>query len=157
VPTEDTIIQAAKDVYAYVKGRHPGIALAGRSLGTGVVAKLASEYKVSGLILISPYDSIAALADNHYPLFPSRWLIKDKFDSASHAPKINGKVLILLAAEDKVIPLKHSLTFIEALKNGQSDKLFSQRVKVDIYADADHNNLHLRPGFMQQIRYFLQE
>jgi pimeloyl-ACP methyl ester carboxylesterase len=156
-PTESTIIRAAKDVYAHIKQRHPVIALVGRSLGTGVVATLASEYKVSHLILISPYDSMVELAFNHYPIFPASFLLKDKFDSASRAQGITGKVLIILAAEDKIIPLKHSQRFIEALKNGQSDKLFDQRVKVQVYEDADHNNLHLHPGFMHQISDFLRE
>ena len=156
-PTESTIIQAAQDVYAHVKQRHPVIAIVGRSLGTGVAVTLASENKVSGLILISPYDSIVELAFSHYPFFPTRWLLKDKFDSASLAAKISSKILIILAAEDKVIPPKHSKRFIEALKKGQSNEPFAERVRVQVYKDADHNNLHLDPGFMRQIREFLRE
>jgi pimeloyl-ACP methyl ester carboxylesterase len=156
-PTERTIIQAAKDVYAYVSVYHHSVALVGRSLGTGVAVTLASEYKVPQLILISPYDSIAALASSHYPFFPAFLLVKDKFDSASRAAKVNGKVLNIMAVEDKVVPLKHSLMFIKALENDQSKQGLKDRVTTQIFKDADHNNLHLHPDFTQLIRDFLRE
>lgn len=156
-PKESTIIQAAKDVYVYVSAHHHCVALVGRSLGTGVAVILASEYKVSQVILISPYDSIVELASSHYPFFPAFLLVKDKFDSVSRAAKISGKVLNIMAAEDKVVPLKHSLRFIKSLENGQSKKQLKGRVTTQVYNDADHNNLHLHLGFMELIRDFLQE
>ena len=154
-PTESTIIQAAKDVYAYVTAHHHSVALVGRSLGTGVAIKLASEYIVPKLVLISPYDSIADLAFNHYPFFPARLLIKDKFENISQAAKISSKILNIIAAEDTVIPLQHSQKFIDALKSTQSNTQFEQRVTTQIYTDVNHNNLHLHPSFMPLIHNFL--
>lgn len=157
LPSENTIIQAAKDVYAYVSSHHQNIALVGRSLGTGVAVKLAGEYPVSKLVLISPYDSLVALAYTHYPFFPARWLLKDQFDSVSSAENITAKILIILAAQDRVIPIQHSQNLIRALKIGRSDKIFRESVHVQVYQNADHNNVHLSPGFMTQIRGFLQD
>jgi hypothetical protein len=120
--------------------------LVGRSLGTGVAIKLAREKGVSHLVLISPYDSIASVAMTHYPFFPI-WLIKDKFDSRSRAATIDVNTLIILANDDEVIPLKHSHNLIKAFKNVTPiTKIFDQ---------ADHNNVHLKEGFMTIIRRFL--
>jgi len=156
-PAENTIIQAARDVYTYVSHRHHSPALVGRSLGTGVAVNLASEYAVPRLVLISPYGSIDEVASSHYPFLPTRWLLKDKFESASLANEITANVLIIMAADDKVIAPKHSLDFVEAFKKDLSSKELSQRLKIQIYADADHNNVHLHSGFLQQISDFLGE
>jgi len=104
------------------------------------------EYAVSHLVLISPYDSIANVAAKHYPFFP-RSLIKDKFDSVSWASKISAKTLIVMARDDDIIPISHSQRLLEALKHTQPISM--------VYDQADHNNVHLKAGFMPMIRGFL--
>ena len=147
-PTETTITQTARDVFKYVSARHPSVAVMGRSLGTGVAIKLASEYEVSQLVLISPYLSIASLAAEYYPFFP-RALIKDKFDSVSRVAIIQADTLVIMAGGDEIIPPAHSLKLIEAFK-------LTQPVS-KIYTHADHNNVHLETGFMQLVREFIAQ
>ncbi len=147
-PSETTITQSAQDVYKYVSARHPAVAVVGRSLGTGVAVKLASDYGVSHLVLISPYDSIANVASKYYPFFP-RCLIKDKFDSVSVASKINAKTLIIMAQDDDIIPIRHSQYLLEVLKHTQPIS--------KVYDQADHNNVHLKVGFMPMIKAFLAQ
>jgi fermentation-respiration switch protein FrsA (DUF1100 family) len=155
-PTQTSISQSARDVYTFISARHSSVALVGRSLGTGVVVMLASEYAVSRLVLISPYDSIADVAFSHYPFFPARWLLKDKFPSLHHGARISGHVLVILAAADTIIPVKHSLRLIDALKKGPHNNKLNERVTTQIYAHADHNNIHLQAGFMALIEDFLR-
>jgi hypothetical protein len=145
-PTETTITQSARAVYEYVSARHPSVAVVGRSLGSGVAVKLASEYAVSHLVLISPYDSIANIASKYYPFFPSS-LIKDKFDSASLGSKMRAKTLIIMAGDDIIIPISHSQRLIETLNQTQPIS--------KVYAQANHNNVHLMDGFMWLVRDFL--
>lgn len=147
-PSETTITQSARDVYEYVSARHPAVAVVGRSLGTGVAVKLASDYGVSHLVLISPYDSIANVASEHYPFFPAD-LIKDKFESISLASHISAKTLIIMARDDHIIPISHSQRLLEALKKTQPIS--------KVYEQADHNNVHLEVGFMAMIRHFLAQ
>jgi len=90
------------------------VAVVGRSLGSGVAVKLASEYAVSHLVLISLYDSIANIASKYYLFFPSS-LIKDKFDSASLGSKIRAKTLIIMAGDNIIVPISHSQRLIETL------------------------------------------
>ena len=54
----------------------------GRSLGSGVAVYLAANRPLDKLILLTPYDSIADRRAKLYPMFPVRYLIKDRFDSA---------------------------------------------------------------------------
>ena len=46
------------------------IVLVGRSLGSGVAAYVAAERPVAAVVLISPYDSMTAVARRHYPWLP---------------------------------------------------------------------------------------
>ncbi|MFQ3218922.1 MAG: fermentation-respiration switch protein FrsA (DUF1100 family) [Paraglaciecola sp.] len=154
-PTQTSISESARDIYNVISARHRSVALVGRSLGTGVVVMLASEYAVSRLVLISPYDSIADVAFSHYPFFPSRWLLKDQFASLHSATRINGQALVILAAADTIIPVKHSLRLIDALKKGPQNNKLDERITIQIYEHADHNNLHLQTGFMPLINDFL--
>ncbi len=142
-PSEATITQSARDVYEYVSARHTAVAVAGSSLGSGVAMELASEYAVSHFVLISPYDCIVNVASKYYSYFP-RSLIKDKFDSVSLASKSSTKTLIIMARDDYTIPISHSLRLLEALKHTQPIS--------KIHDLADHNNVHLKDGFMQLTR-----
>src|SRR5262249_59170734 len=43
----------------------------GRSLGSGVAIYLATQRRLAGLVLVTPFDSITAVAQRHYPSYPS--------------------------------------------------------------------------------------
>ena len=45
----------------------------------GIATYLASERRVAGLVLISPYTSIANVAAHQYPIFPVHFLIRNPF------------------------------------------------------------------------------
>jgi pimeloyl-ACP methyl ester carboxylesterase len=47
----------AQSLFEKVHAQHPNVVVIGRSLGTGVAVRLASEQPVSRLVLITPYDS----------------------------------------------------------------------------------------------------
>jgi fermentation-respiration switch protein FrsA (DUF1100 family) len=78
--------------------------LFGESLGTGIAVRMAGERPVALLILESPYTSIAAVAQWHYPLLPARFLIKDRFDALSRIGAVKAPLLVLQGARDEVVP-----------------------------------------------------
>ena len=88
----------------------------GRSLGSGVAVYLASQRKFTGVILVSPYDSITAIAQEVYPYVPVTWLLKHQFDSLALAPQINTPVLGLIAENDMLISPEHSKKLLSAWK-----------------------------------------
>jgi pimeloyl-ACP methyl ester carboxylesterase len=103
-PTEEALQADARALFDKVHREHPQIALVGRSLGSGVAVRLATERPAARLVLVTPYDSIAAIAAAQLPYFPVRSLLTDKFESIRHAPAVRVPTLILRAELDEVIP-----------------------------------------------------
>jgi len=59
------------------------VALVGRSLGSGVATYVAANRPVAGVALVSPYDSVTALARRQFPWLPIELLLRHPFDSRS--------------------------------------------------------------------------
>ena len=132
-PSEKDIFADALALYDLVAKKHSKISIGGRSLGTGVAVYVASKREVSKLALITPYSSIADVAQGRYPIYPISLLLKDSYNSVSYAPKVKAKVFIVLAENDKVIPRKYSEKLIKAFKKEQ--------LKVDIIKNRGHNDI----------------
>lgn len=103
-PSEAVLHKDALALFDKVRAEHPDILVVGRSLGTGVAVRLATERPVSRLVLVTPYDSLQDLAAAQFPIFPVRWLLSDKYESWRHAPKVTAPTTIILAEYDEVIP-----------------------------------------------------
>jgi pimeloyl-ACP methyl ester carboxylesterase len=103
-PSEAAIVGDARALFDRVHALHPDVVVVGRSLGSGVAVRLASERPVARLVLVTPYDSLQALAQARFRLFPVRWLLLDKFESWRYAPQVRAPTLILAAEHDEVIP-----------------------------------------------------
>jgi fermentation-respiration switch protein FrsA (DUF1100 family) len=78
--------------------------LFGQSLGSGVATEMAAEYRAGGLMLLSPYLSIAKIARVHYWFFPAQILALDRFDNEKKIGRIHMPVLIVNGDRDAVIP-----------------------------------------------------
>jgi len=131
--SQTAIFSDALALYDTVKQKHERISIGGRSLGTGVAVYVAARREVSKLALITPYDSIADVAQGRYPMYPVLLLLKDTYNSLSFVPKIKAKTFIILAEEDKVIPRKYSQKLINAFKKEQ--------LKVDMILHRGHNDI----------------
>jgi hypothetical protein len=120
----------------------------GRSLGSGVAVALAAQRKLAGAILVTPYDSLLAVAQRHYPWLPVRWLLRHRFDSIALAPGLEVPMLCLIAGDDELIPPVHAERLFEAWK-GLKRKL--------LLAGAPHGDPDSAPGFWPAIRRFVSE
>ncbi len=86
---------------------HPGTTLlCGQSLGTGVAAAVleARGPRVQGVLLITPFTTLDAVAKWHYPLFPVRWLLRDHLAVLPAWKSFTGAAWALFAGKDEVIP-----------------------------------------------------
>ena len=117
-PSESALFADALAVHDYARNRpdvNPErIVAMGRSLGSGVAVHLAAERTLRGVILVSPYDSLVAVAGRHYPFLPMPLMLRHRFDSLSRAPRIEAPLLCLVADDDKVVPVSHSRTLFDA-------------------------------------------
>lgn len=115
----------------------------GRSLGSGVAVALAARRALAGVILVTPYDSLLAVAKRHYPYLPVRWLLRHRFDSIALAPRLEVPMLCLIAEDDELIPPAHAERLYEAWA-GPKHKL--------VLAGAPHGDPDSAPGFWPAIR-----
>lgn len=118
-PSEAGFARDALAGYAFLQERQISgsrIILYGESLGTGVAVRLATERPVGAVILDSPYTSIAAVAQAHFPWLPAALLIRNKFYLKSRIRDIHAPLLIMQGALDKVVPpAQGQADFAEAL------------------------------------------
>lgn len=117
-PSEQALVNDALALYDQLHSKHNNITVVGRSLGSGVAMQLAAQRNVSQLVLITPFDSLSALAAKQFPFFPVQWLLKDTFNSIDYAPAVNSPTLLLVAEQDEIIGRAHSEALYQAFAPG---------------------------------------
>ena len=80
------------------------LVLWGTSLGSGVACELAARGRGAGLVLETPYTSMADMATRVLPIAPGRWLVRDVFDNLTKAPSIRLPALVVHGDADEVVP-----------------------------------------------------
>ena len=104
-PSEKNLFSDSLLIYDHFKGAsYSKVIIMGRSLGSGVAIYLADNRRVAGLILATPYDSVVNVAKLKFPMIPVSLLLHERFESNIRAPHIKVPTLILMAAEDSLIP-----------------------------------------------------
>jgi pimeloyl-ACP methyl ester carboxylesterase len=124
------------------------VVVMGRSLGTGVATYLASQRPLSAVVLVSPYDSLIAIAQTVYPFLPVRLLLRHRFESVVRAPSIKIPLLAVSAAHDTLIPPERSRRLVEA---------WGGPARLEILDGRDHNNIHGHPLYWDLITKFLRD
>jgi uncharacterized protein len=145
-PTEADIVADAEGLFDKVHAEHPDVVVVGRSLGTGVAARLASTRPVARLVLVTPYDSLLGIAQRGFPLFPVRWLLIDKYESWRYVPRIKAPVLILRAERDETIPAESTERLAARFPAGQA--------QVVVVPGASHNTIIDDPRYVQALAAF---
>jgi pimeloyl-ACP methyl ester carboxylesterase len=145
-PSEDALREDAAAWLAHLRQRHPRITLIGRSLGTAIAVRLAAEQaqNIERLVLVTPYDSIAAVAASHYPWLPARWLVRDRFDAWKDATRVRSPTLLLLAEHDMVIPPAHGHALHRHFPAGIA--------QLRTLPGTDHNNIVAHPDYLGLLR-----
>jgi hypothetical protein len=90
---------------------------AGFSLGSGVAAYLAARRDLQGLVLVTPFDSIEAVAASRYAWAPVKRLLQHPFRSDEHLRGLAVPTAVIMAEQDRVIPRARSDALVEILAN----------------------------------------
>lgn len=148
-PTERAVLDDAKRVYDWALARPDvdgaNIVVLGRSLGTYVAIAVAAARKVRAAILATPFDSAAALGEEHYRV-PLGWLVQSRYNPALIAPMVSAPALFLLAEKDEVTPVKHGLALASR---------WGGLVKTVLLPGLGHRGLEDRAEFWDSIGEFL--
>jgi len=135
-PTEEGLYSDSLKLYDIVKKRHNRISIGGRSLGTAIATYVAAHREVIKLALITPFDSILNVAQGRYFLYPVDLLLHDKYDSLSRVKDISAQTFIVIAQNDKIVPLERTQKLIDAFSpNLLTTATISDRGHNDISSD----------------------
>ena len=112
----------------------------GRSLGTGLAAKLSSDVQPDLTVLVSPYESLKAMGDAHYPWLPglvNRYTMR----TDQWLPAIKGPVMIEHGEVDTLIGLSH----------GERLKKIRAGTELVVVPGAGHNDIHKFPIYLDTL------
>jgi len=148
-PSADALVADAPLVYDLAVNRvKPRRTIAvGFSIGTGIAAQLASRRKLDGLILVTPFDSLKAVAQSMYPWLPIGIFFQHEVEAAAPLAKVKVPVAIIEAERDELVP--HERT--EALRKRVPRIVFDETIR-----RAGHNDIYTRSDFHDAMRNALE-
>jgi len=119
------------------------ILVAGFSVGSGIAAALAARRPVDGLILVTPFDSLAAVASSHYPWVPVRLLLRHRLEPAAELRGSRVPVAIVAGGADTLVPPERT----DALRRSIPRLVFDRTL-----AGSGHNDIYADPAFPEAMR-----
>jgi len=148
---ERNLVDDAEQTIALAHSLHgPPLLLIGESLGAGVAAAAGARQrdKTAGLLLITPWDRLEHVAAYHYPWLPVKWLLRDRYDNATHLASFGRPILVAVAERDSIVPAHLGAALYEALSDPK---------RLTVVKAADHNDWveHLDDTWWRRATSFL--
>ena len=104
-----------------------------RLLKTAITKKTKAIMPVHLTGRVSEMYEINDIAKKRYKIFPTKYLVKDKFDNLSKIEKLTSPLLIISGKKDEIVPHEHSIKLFDKAK------VIKESVFID---EAIHNNLY---------------
>ena len=101
------------------------IILYGESLGTAIATEVGQNENFAGIILEAPFTSMVDMGQKIYPIFPVKFLLKDKYESKNKIKNIKSPILIMHGEIDKIVPFRMGKKMFE-LANEPKFSYFSK-------------------------------
>ncbi len=128
--------------FAFARIQPDATVAVGFSIGSGVAASLASRRQLAGLILVTPFDSLKAVASSLFPWLPVGAFFAHEIDAAAALHGVTAPVAIIAAEHDEIIPPSRT----EALRS-KIEPVFDRTI-----AGAGHNDIYQRREFAAAMR-----
>lgn len=135
---EQSLVGDARESVRLAAEKYEGpIYLLGESLGCGVAAAAAKDTspRIAGVVLVTPWKTLLAVAKDHYPYLPVGWFMKDRYDNADNLRSFQGRIAVVGAEQDEIIPVRHARELYALLPGNK---------RMWIIAGAGHNDWALR-------------
>lgn len=116
------------------------IVAVGFSIGSGVAAHLASRRPLAGLILVTPFDSLEAVASEAYPWAPVSLLLRHRMPTVDFVRGLQTPTAIIAAEHDTIVPPRRT----DALRQGIANLVLDRTI-----AGTGHNDIYHHPEFRQ--------
>jgi len=151
-PAETHFVEDGRMLFDWLAERHhvdpARIAVVGRSLGSGVAVQVAMERAAHAIVLITPYDSILAIAKRKFKAIPVEYVLRHRFESVKYAQHLKAPTYVLRAAQDDVVPHSHTDLLVAQLGQLHAD---------EIVPDSDHLNIPYLETTQSRIAGFLAQ
>ncbi len=131
---EVSLVADAAETIALAQRQFGPVVLLGESLGAGVAAAASarlSHRDIPALLLITPWDTLAEVAAHHYSWLPVRWLLRDRYDSVANLGAYPGRVAVVVAGSDRIVPAERGRGLYEKLP---------PHARLVTIVGADHND-----------------
>lgn len=149
-PSQASLLAQSLRVFSHYRANSPlPFILYGESMGTSVSTYLASKRRIRGLILQSPFASIAALAADTYPKFMIDLILKHPMPTKDWAKSVDVPVLVLHGSNDQVVPIDHGKDLFQAFST--SKKEFVEIAEASHFSDSLHTK-----EYWEKVRSFLE-
>lgn len=138
IPSERVLVDDARALYVAIGDRYPTqpIVVIGQSLGSGVAAQLAADAtrpQPQRLVLLTPFFDLPDAASHAFWNLPLQSIVNDRYDSGSALLRYAGPVIVVVAAEDRLIGAATGRRLAQVTRPLGSTTLVE-------LAGADHNN-----------------
>ena len=149
-PNETAIASDALAIWDYavksLRVEPERLFLFGESLGGAVAVRLAQtlcerQTPPAGLITNATFASVPRLAARHYPLFPFRWLVLDRWPSVERIGEVTCPLLMFHGSADEIVPIDEGRRLFTAAPDCSHDGC--RKTFVEIHG-AGHNDVPIR-------------
>jgi alpha-beta hydrolase superfamily lysophospholipase len=139
-PSEQRVLADALAIHdAMVARIRPARVYAiGISLGSAVAAYLSKERRLAGVLLVTPFDSVEAIAKESYFWVPVGLLLRHRFPAVAFMTGNPTPAAVIAAADDRVVKPHRTKALLARL-----DNLVFQA----ILPDAGHETLYELPAY----------
>ena len=122
------------------------IILYGESLGTAITTEVAQNENFAGIILEAPFTSMVDMGQKIYPIFPVKFLLKDKYESKNKIKNIKSPILVLHGRKDKIVPFY------------MGEKIFemANSPKFKYFTDLDDHMMNFDEKLVNEIDLFIK-
>ncbi|OGW29799.1 MAG: hypothetical protein A2X56_13520 [Nitrospirae bacterium GWC2_57_13] len=86
---------------------------------------------IDGIILITPWDTLLSVAKEKFTWLPVSWFLRDTYDSIGNLKGYPGRIAVIGAEQDEVIPLHHAEALFSSLPGSR---------KMYVIKGAGHND-----------------
>jgi uncharacterized protein len=143
-PSAEALLGDAVTIFDHVQQvlapKH--VVAVGFSIGSGVAAYLSQQRPLAGLILVTPFDSLEALARDLYWWAPVGLLLRHRMPVIDFVRDRPTPTALIVAGRDTIVPARRSAPLRDVIPN----------LVLDRTIEAGHNDLYDRKAFVETVR-----
>ncbi len=148
--TEKALHEWAIQVYTLANSRFPAdsIIIYGKSMGTGIAARLASVKPCKRLMLETPYYDFPSVVKHYLPIYPVHRLLHYQLPTYRYLPNVKAPITIFQGTKDRTITYRNAKRLVPLMK--ETDEFIT-------IEGGHHNDLYDFPETSRKLDSLLRQ